>query len=506
VKLAIIFGVSEYQNYDSLKACKNDADLVHKIFQKLGKFDDTCFLAGSVKAFEAKQKITEFINNHKDASVEELVFYYTGHGARYDDDFFYVFSDFNEKRKEVTALRNSELDGLIRNLNPKLTVKVIDACYSGSTYIKSDDDIKPTLEKSAKENSLNNLYFFHSSSSDEASLANELYSFFTFSFCKSIADLDGAIRYRDIMAYVADDMSQSGYPKPTFVVQADNTEVFGEIDIDFKKYVKECLNIQDETLVLAEERKEETSEAEKEDHFLKEIQKNSQEVFCSKEEAIGNIELLRELLRQSNWPDQITSMFDIEIDSIDHARSIRNSVEIGRWLSENSDSNYFATPTYDTETYLEEEYKKLPKKPARATDMLGGLYSIRRSLGLDDEHEYKLEKVEKTRRYVDGFEYTAESPFRGLQLIFKPKYSSVENYALSIALIFSRKDLVFFVAREVLPYRSWDNIQSPKCLNWKTKEVLLKKEAEIKGYVSELISTMSVFISGDVSEKLGIKL
>lgn len=505
MKLAIVFGVSEYQNYNPLKACQNDANLVNQIFQKLEKFDNTCFLAGNVKAFEAKQKITEFVKNHKDTPVEELVFYYTGHGARYDDDFFYVFSDFNEKRKEVTALRNSELDGLIRNLNPKLTVKIIDACYSGSTYIKSDDDIKPTLEKSAKENNLNNLYFFHSSSSDETSLANDLYSFFTFSFCKSIADLDGAIRYRDIMAYVADDMSQSGYPKPTFVVQADNTEVFGELDADFKRHVKERLNIQDETLNVTENKKEEVSDAEKEDLFIKQIQINSQEVFCSKEEAIKNINIIRELLSQSSWPDQILSMFEIEVCNIDHANTIENRIEIGRWLNKNSDANYFSEPTYDTETYYEEEYKKIPKKPSRATDMLGGLYSIRRSLGLDDENEYKLEKIEKTRKYVDGFKYTAESPFRGLQVIFHPKYSSIENYALTIALIFSRKSLVFFVAWEALPYLSWDAIQNPKCLNWKTKEVFLKKEEEIKGYVNELISTMSAFISEDISTKLGIK-
>ncbi|MNJ49170.1 hypothetical protein D3C77_443880 [compost metagenome] len=138
--------------------------------------------------------------------------------------------------------------------------------------------------------------------------------------------------------------------------------------------------------------------------------------------------------------------------------------------------------------------------------MLGSLYSIRRSLGLDDENEYKLEKIEKTRKYVDGFKYTAESPFRGLQVLFHPKYSSIENYALTIALIFSRKSLVFFVAWEALPYLSWDAIQNPKCLNWKTKEVFLKKEEEIKGYVNELISTMSVFISEDISTKLGIKL
>ena len=506
MKLAIIFGISEYQSYDSLKACKNDADLVHKIFQKLGKFDDTCFLSGNVKGFEAKQKLTEFINKHKESHIQELVFYYTGHGARYDDDFFYVFSDFSEKRREITALRNSELDGLIRNLNPQLTVKIIDACYSGSTYIKSDDDIKPTLEKSARENSLSNLYFLHSSSSEETSLADDLYSFFTFSFCRSIAGLDGAIRYRDIMAYVADDMSTGGYPKPTFVVQADNTEVFGEIDADFRGYVKECLNIQDESPSFVEEREEEKSETEKEDQLIDEIQRKSEEEFCSKEEALRNIEIIQDLLSPANWPDQIVSLFEIEIETINNESSIRNSAEIGRWISKNADSNYFAEPTYDTESYFEEEYKKLPKKPGKATDIFGSLYSIRQSLGLDDESDYKLETIEKTREYVDGFEYTAESPFRGLRLIFKPKYSSIENYALTIVLIFSRKDLVFFVSREVLPYKSWENIESPKCLNWKTKEVLLKKEKEIRGYINELISSVSVFIFDDISAKLGRKL
>jgi len=86
--------------------------------------------------------------------------------------------------------------------------------------------------------------------------------------------------------------------------------------------------------------------------------------------------------------------------------------------------------------------------------------------------------------------------------MFKPKFSAVENYALTIVLIFSRKDLVFFVAREVLPYTSWENIGKPKCLNWKTKEVLLKNESEIQAYISELISSVSTFITEDVSEKL----
>jgi uncharacterized caspase-like protein len=77
---------------------------MHGVIEKLNKFDDTCVISGSHKAYEAKQKITEFVNKHKKSTVDELLFYFSGHGARYDDDFFYVFSDFSEKKKKYLDL------------------------------------------------------------------------------------------------------------------------------------------------------------------------------------------------------------------------------------------------------------------------------------------------------------------------------------------------------------------------------------------------------------------
>ncbi|ELV8728819.1 caspase family protein, partial [Vibrio fluvialis] len=229
MNLAILIGVSQYENCSDLSACGNDVEIMSNIITQLDKYDDVCVISNSPKAYEAKQKITAFINKHKDSKVDELVFYYTGHGARFDDDFFYIFSDFSEGRREVSGLRNSELDGLIRNLEPELTIKVVDACFAGGNYVKSEADIKPILEKSAKENELNKLYFLHSSNSEETSLATSEYSLFSNSFFKSLTQNEGDIRYRDFMAYVADDMAVNGYPKPTFVVQAENTEIFGEV-------------------------------------------------------------------------------------------------------------------------------------------------------------------------------------------------------------------------------------------------------------------------------------
>ncbi|MCL1478042.1 MAG: caspase family protein [Marinobacter sp.] len=104
--------------------------------------DDAVYLNKSPRAYEAKKQISDFVEKHKNTDIEELIFYFSGHGSRSEEDFFYVMSDFKESKKESTGLRNTELDGLIRTLKPKLTVKIIDACFSGTQYIKSDTNTR----------------------------------------------------------------------------------------------------------------------------------------------------------------------------------------------------------------------------------------------------------------------------------------------------------------------------------------------------------------------------
>ncbi|QUI70957.1 caspase family protein [Pseudoalteromonas sp. M8] len=498
MKLAIVVGVSDYQNCSSLSACKNDAEVMKGVFERLGKFDDICVVSDSPKAFEAKQKLTEFINKHKAKEISELVFYYSGHGARYDDDFFYVFSDFKEDRKEVTGLRNTELDGLIRNLNPDLTVKIVDACYSGSSYVKSDSEIKPYLEKSAKENNLNKLYFFHSSSSEETSLASDVYSYFTYSFCKSLSEHEGPIRYRDIMAFVADDMALSGFPKPTFVVQADNTEIFGEVDVNLLDYTKTTLK-----LVSTTESEEENAleNPQTESSLLELVEKKSNEEYCSYEEASANIEQIKLNLQPDFWPPDITTLFDFEEFEIDTTYQIPNSTEIGRWIHKNNKEGLFAKPSYSTQKYFEEEYVEVPRKPNTYRSALASLTALT-AFGLDDDKDYKLEKIEKERQVIDGFEFTAEAPIRSLKFHFRPKHAALDNYCLTIVLLFSRRSLVIFHSKESLPYKSWDCISNPCCLDWKVKSIMLKNSEGIVNYIKGLIVSMTSYITEDISQKL----
>ncbi|WP_349746321.1 caspase family protein [Pseudomonas frederiksbergensis] len=500
MNLAIVVGVSQYDNYTALKACENEAGVMYEILTKLNKFDDVCFISGSPKAHEAKQKITEFVNKHKSSVVDELVFYFTGHGGRFDDDFFYIFSDFHDKKKETTGLRNSELDGLIRNLSPGLTVKIVDACYSGTTYVKSDSEIQPILEKSAKDSQLNKLYFLHSSSSEEESLATESFSLFSRSLFKSLAQNEGLIRHRDIMAYVADDMDANGFPKPTFIVQADNTEFFGDVNAELIQYINGALGVLpsgDKIPLKAEQAKEKPAKT-----FLELVKLKSSEEYCDQKEGVKNIELIMSSFQKETWPKVITDIFNVSTEIVEHR--IPNEPAIARWLIKNQDEKYFVEPAYETRTYYKDEYIEVPKKPEskKVNDLFGAHQWAKLMGSIQSEVEYKLEKVEKKQQVLNGIQFTAVTPFKALQVKFEPKFSSVENYALTIVPIFSRKLLAIFYSIEVLNYTSWDYAEIPKCSEWKIRKVGLKRAEGILKYCADTIALTEKFIVDDVSLKL----
>lgn len=473
---------------------------MENIFKKLDKFDEICLIDNSPSALIGKKKITEFINKYKEEKVEELVFYYTGHGARFEDDFFYLFSDFKEERKEVTGLRNTELDGLIRNLSPDLTVKIVDACYSGTIYVKSDsdNDIRPFLEKSAKENSLKDLYFFHSSSSEETSLASPIHSCFTYSFCKALAQNEGLIRYRDIMAYIADDMDSSNLPKPTFIIQASNTEYFGKIDSDFINYAKEVLELSVEDEHTA---RQPTEIANSENNILDLVELKSIEEYCSFEEASENIINIRDKFKSALWPQEIHKMFEIEETELE-SYEIPNASEIGKWIHKNAKEDFFAEPSYQHIKYFENEYIEVPRKPTSTANFFAARIARSAALGLNSEKDYKLEKVEKRRSVIDGFSYNAESPFRSLRIQFVPKYSALDSYNIIVVVLFSRKSLALFNAREHLPYKNWNSISEPICADWKIKSTKLKDLQQINSYIESLITEMSNYIISDINQRL----
>ncbi|MCA8067639.1 caspase family protein [Burkholderia sp. AU38729] len=501
MNLAIVIGVSDYQFQQKLDACKNDALIVNAVLDKLGKYDDICFLGESPAGSVAKSVISDFVKKYKSQEIDEVFFYFTGHGARFDGDFFYALSDFKSEKKESGGLRNTELDGLLRNLNPALTVKIVDACYSGSNYIKSEDDIKPVLEKSARDNELKKIYFFHSSSDTETSLAGPKFSLFTESFLMSLTHSVGSLRYRDIMASVADDLDLKKGPRPTFVLQADNTETFGVVNEDLLIFTKDALglNLNQNIPDAPEDEKNDSTESD----IVKLAQEKSATVFCTREEAERNLAELNILRDEAVWGSEICSLFKLDFSDPDRTY-IPNRSAIARWLLANEGDSFFASLRYEQRKYTVEEYKEIPAKPRKIGGLHGSAALLNSALSLlgREEKEYRLETVDKIRDVLTDFDYSVDPIFNPLSISFIPKLSAVEQYSMHALCFFSRRSLVLFYSIEHLNYISWGHASTGIAQDWKNIKISLKSIDEIRRACKIIISEATDFVLSDVKSRL----
>jgi hypothetical protein len=115
-RLAVVIGVSEnLPPFKSLGACANDGAAMAAVLKETGRFDDILLLCGKDETTSKmiKNRLANFIGKHKGSSVEELVFYFSGHGEFAGDEFYHILSDYDASTRNQTSLANSELDGMM---------------------------------------------------------------------------------------------------------------------------------------------------------------------------------------------------------------------------------------------------------------------------------------------------------------------------------------------------------------------------------------------------------
>ncbi|EPM3637176.1 caspase family protein [Enterobacter roggenkampii] len=193
VNIAIIIGISDYGSTESnLPQCKNDMELTSEIVSRIKKPLHTLKLSGKASGREASDKLINFFKEIKEKSlnVDELFFYFTGHGLSHDtggagSESRLVFSDYSQNRINETTISSDFIDDLARDISPVTYVKIIDACFSGSKLIKNAIDQRDKFlevvskDKKHYENSgFNNVYVMASSRNDQLSFANTKYSDF----------------------------------------------------------------------------------------------------------------------------------------------------------------------------------------------------------------------------------------------------------------------------------------------------------------------------------------
>ncbi len=456
MKIAFLIGVSEYTTQNPLPACENDAMGMANIIKDIANYDDVLVLTKQETVSEnVNSKLIKFIEDYKKQSIDELFFYFSGHGLYNDNELFFILSDYQESRKRQTSLLNSELDLLFKSLNPKLIVKVIDACNAGIQYIKNTENaaIKTILETS--QNQFNSCYFMFSSQKNQASYINDnnRFSDFTNSFIMSLTNREGDIRYKDITNYISDDFENNRRQTPLFINQAQLTEKFAFIDksaIDIIK--KQILNIEKQNNIVNE------LENKNSEPTLKDIIELDNQRYITKEHALDILNEIKSKFENYVLPIELNELYEVTClicSSNDRTFNIEKSSEIGKWLK-NNENNFFAKPTYKEETYK----KMVPVK---------NMFSI--IAGSYDEKE-----VIATRTVVDAFNVNFDTPLYALRLYIKPKenYQNIRPFDVTMVFLISKVDLKIFYYFATYKETSWNYYKSDDKISWQSIDFQLK--------------------------------
>jgi uncharacterized caspase-like protein len=181
MNIAVLIGVSRYSVAAPLPACSADAEQVRKLLSATKKYDEISCLTQNTNSGPLKDALRAFFAKYQTPSdnpsdIDEALVYFSGHGIYHQEDALLCCSDFDSNRPASTSISNEEIDDLLRSVSPKVAVKIIDACQSGSPYIK---DASVGFEKALRTSRLDSFICMASSRLDQSSYATPEESVFT---------------------------------------------------------------------------------------------------------------------------------------------------------------------------------------------------------------------------------------------------------------------------------------------------------------------------------------
>ncbi|MBY7131140.1 caspase family protein [Bacillus sp. 8YEL33] len=480
VKIAILIGVSKYEHIDNLDACLCDVEVMYELIKQTNEYRDILFIKENVNSNLVKDQVVEFVKKHEssDEEIDQVFFYFTGHGKTNSSEVHFLLSNYEPSKLNSTSLQNSEVDSYLRLLSPKLAVKVIDACYSGATYIKDSDEqlVEKTLSESAKKKELKDCYFMFSSQNDEVSHAQRL-SYFTESFVQAVLDQDVGtkIRFKNITDRISDTFSSiyKDAQTPKFVNQANLTEDFCMVTKELKEQVDKKL--EDIGAV--------TSEAvveEKEEFSLIEMVKKEAEDYCTNfSEIINAVDLIGEKFEDFTLPDHIADLYElsvnkgcinrgIPISNIDKYKTVLN-------ILEENQNEYFVNVIYEDEEESINPYS------------IAALYPS---------------SFARKKKPIDLEVLSGEIPFDYISIEIKAKYPSLKSYKFTLLIFLSRKN--FLIMNSVAPYKeiSWNTfITEPENITWIYREIKIKNTQHLTITTEKILSQCTNIILDEIGTK-----
>lgn len=475
MRIGILIGISEYENYNNLPGCDNDINAISEVLNASKEFDEIKVFSKNVKSNIVKSELSKLFEDWKSQSIEELFFYFSGHGSFISNEFYYILSDFDESQKRQTSLQNSEIDSMIKSIKPKMVTKVIDACQSGVSYIKGNTNI---VEKyySKTADSFDKCYFLHSSMTSQYSYQNEELSDFTKSFLKAINRRDKpSIRYKDIIDFISDEFEKSTDQTPFFITQADHTERFLDASPELQKVIAKYII---ETAKEIEKINEE--ESVKYNSYIDKIKKEA-EIYSTQEDVSNLLDQVKELIEELQLKTEINELYEYEFSFEHFLRNLPKGILIAMWLEDNP-NDFFAKPDYVRTPYQEEETRANP---------FGSLTSMMRGNKI----------VTKYRNDLKGFEQPIDIPYKYVTIDFKPLFPNLKQYALLLTFLISKKDIKFFYTFTGYSETDWNRKEIITNFKWSSSDFLIKQTDKILEFLKNKISETETKLLEIVKEK-----
>jgi tetratricopeptide (TPR) repeat protein len=135
-KKALVIGISDYNNLQSLDFCKNDGNAISEVLASLGYKIDTSQLIGYVQWQTMRDAIFDFFADPNIKPDDTLIFYYSGHGIPDSNgDIYFSSSEIDPKLPHKRGFAFYELTKVIQNCFSRKIVVILDSCHSGSAKI-----------------------------------------------------------------------------------------------------------------------------------------------------------------------------------------------------------------------------------------------------------------------------------------------------------------------------------------------------------------------------------
>lgn len=478
MNLGIVIGVSNYpKGVGNLPACAADTDAVSALLRTEPRFDKALVISENTASSSVKRQLTEFVAQHKDQQVDEVLFYFTGHGDFADGEFYYLLSDYDPKRLKQTSLENSEVDNLLKALSPDIAVKLIDACHSGVTYIKDSKAFDTYLKGTGQI--FKKCYFLFSSQIEQYSYQDSSLSFFTRAIVQSVLAHDEAeLRYKDIIDFVSDTFSSNSRQTPFFVVQADFIETFCTVSPTLKMALNKA--IAGTGSPARKPAQPVTSLADR--------VKTDAKRYCSESETLSALAKLQQQLQEVPHPDDLQGLFSISVQEGTEFSKLPNPIAIGKWLTENSHA-----------LFAREELQRVKVKKRKLKNHVIGGMSVP-SLTLFDEDRYR--EIETELR-ICGFKPTIDMPYIYLLLQAEPLFPNITANDCFIVPLVSKTEIRLFYTFCRYQDIGWNERERNSEFKWITRSFETKDSTSWQEMISELATDLWEFISEQLHDRFG---